>query len=184
MPNYKIIGVDPGTQLCGYGILEVVNKKIRLLDLGVINLTKKKTHQEKLQSIYHQIQAEIATYKPKCMAVEAPFFGKNVQAMLKLGRAQGSAIVAGMNMGLEVTEYSPKKIKQSVTGNGNASKEQVAAMLESILNISLKGKYLDATDALGAAVCHFYQSNSPIPSSDGNSWEKFLKNNPNRLKQF
>ncbi len=184
MPNYKIIGVDPGTKMCGYGILEVINKKIRLIDLGVINLTSKKTHQEKLQTIYHQVQAEIATYKPTCMAVEAPFFGKNVQSMLKLGRAQGSAIVAGMNMGLEVEEYSPKKIKQSVTGNGNASKEQVAAMLESILNISLEGKMLDATDALGAAVCHFYQSNSILGKSDGKSWSKFLKNNPGRVKQF
>ena len=181
---YKIIGVDPGTQMCGYGILEVANKKIRLIDSGVINLKKYETHQEKLLHIFKQIQSEIKTYNPKCMAVEAPFFGKNVQSMLKLGRAQGSAIVAGMSMGLEVFEYAPKKIKQSVTGNGNASKEQVAAMLGNILEISLEGKYSDATDALGAAVCHFYQSSSPLANIKGKSWGSFLKNNPDKIKHF
>ena len=181
---YKIIGVDPGTKMCGYGILEVNKKKIRLIDSGVINLSKYKTHQEKLLHIYKQIRIEIKTYEPECMAVEAPFYGKNVQSMLKLGRAQGSAIVAGMSMGLEVFEYAPKKIKQSVTGNGNASKEQVAAMLGSILNISLEGKYSDATDALGAAVCHFYQSSSPLANLKGKSWGSFLKDNPDRVKQF
>jgi len=181
---YKIIGVDPGTQMCGYGIIEVINKKLRLIDSGVINLKKYETHQEKLLQIYEQVQSEIRTYNPKSMAVEAPFFGKNVQSMLKLGRAQGSAIVAGMNMGLDVSEYAPKKIKQSVTGNGNASKEQVAAMLGSILGISLEGKYNDATDALGAAVCHYYQSTSPLANIKGKSWGSFLKDNPGRLKQF
>ena len=135
-------------------------------------------------SIFKNLNFEIQTYKPICMAVEAPFYGKNVQSMLKLGRAQGAAIVAAMSCNIKVAEYSPKKIKQSVTGNGNASKEQVKAMLSSILRVSLEGKQLDATDALGAAVCHYYQASSPLTGLKGGSWESFIKNNPDKIKKI
>ena len=181
---YTILGVDPGTQFTGYGIIEVYKKELRILDSGVINLTKFESHQEKLLSIFKNLNFEIQTYKPICMAVEAPFYGKNVQSMLKLGRAQGAAIVAAMSCNIKVAEYSPKKIKQSVTGNGNASKEQVKAMLSSILRVSLEGKQLDATDALGAAVCHYYQASSPLTGLKGGSWESFIKNNPDKIKKI
>ena len=159
---FAILGVDPGTQFTGYGIIEVYKKELRLLDSGIINLTQIEGHHEKLLSIFKNLNFEIQTYKPVCMAVEAPYYGKNVQSMLKLGRAQGAAITAAMSCNIDVTEYSPKKIKQSITGNGNASKEQVSAMLSSILKISMEGKKLDETDALGVAVCHYYQALSLI----------------------
>jgi len=180
---FTILGVDPGTQYTGYGIIEVYRKELRLLDSGVINLTGMETHQEKILSIFKNINFEIQSYKPIAMAVEAPFYGKNVQSMLKLGRAQGAAIVAAMSCNIEVTEYSPKKIKQSITGNGNASKEQVCAMLSSILKVSLEGQPLDATDALGAAVCHYYQASSPLAGLKGGSWASFIKNNPGKIKK-
>jgi len=181
---YTILGVDPGTQYTGYGIIEVYKKELRLLDSGVITLTQMENHHEKLLSIFKNINFEIQTYKPICMAVEAPFYGKNVQSMLKLGRAQGAAITAAMSCDIDVVEYSPKKIKQSITGNGNASKEQVSAMLSSILKISLEGKKLDETDALGAAVCHYYQASSPLAGMKGGSWESFIKNNPEKVKKI
>ncbi len=180
---FTILGVDPGTQYTGYGVIEVYRKELRLLDSGVINLTSMETHQEKLLSIFKNINFEIQTYKPIAMAVEAPFYGKNVQSMLKLGRAQGAAIVAAMSCNIEVQEYAPKKIKQSITGNGNASKEQVCAMLSNILKVSLDGRKLDETDALGAAVCHYYQASSPLAGLKGGSWESFIKNNPGKIKK-
>jgi len=180
---FTILGVDPGTQYTGYGVIEVYKKEIRLIDSGIVNLTSFETHQEKLLSIFKNINFEIQSYKPIAMAVEAPFYGKNVQSMLKLGRAQGAAIVAAMSCNVDVQEYSPKKIKQSITGNGNASKEQVCAMLSSILKVSLEDKKLDETDALGAAVCHYYQASSPLAGLKGRSWESFLKQNPNKIKK-
>ena len=141
---------------------------------------------KKLQLIYNTVSGLIIKYKPDVFAIEAPFFGKNVQSMLKLGRAQGVAIAAAMRHGLEVTEYSPKKIKQSVTGNGNASKEQVLKMLQRLLQFEDAPKYLDASDALAVAVCHYFQGNSAVPTSTAKSkakgWEDFLKNNPGRIK--
>lgn len=179
---YKILGVDPGTNILGYAVLEVDNQTTKLISFGVIKLKGEEDHQHKLKEIYLQLQEIIESFLPKYMAVEAPFYGKNVQSMLKLGRAQGVAIAAGITMGLEIQEYSPKKIKQSVTGNGNASKEQVAAMLESILKIKIKSEYVDATDALATAYCHFNQLGGLSGGKKKYSgWSAFIKENPSKL---
>jgi len=180
-----ILGIDPGTTILGYGIIKAEGRKISLLALGVLHLEKYNDHHLKLQRIFERCIELIDGFHPDELAVEAPFFGKNVQSMLKLGRAQGVAIAAALSRQLPVMEYAPRKIKQSITGNGSASKEQVAAMLQQTLKISesdMPAK-LDATDGLAAAVCHFYQSNSPL--QDGKSytgWKSFLANNPGRLK--
>lgn len=180
--EYKILGVDPGTNLLGYAVLVVSGKKISLQTMGVLRLQSYDDHITKLKEIYLQLQEIIETYLPSQMSIEAPFYGKNVQSMLKLGRAQGVAMAAGITMGLEITEYSPKKIKQSVTGNGNASKEQVAAMLEGILSIKIAAGPLDATDALAAAVTHYNQSSGPLGGKKNyKDWGSFLKDNPTRL---
>lgn len=179
--TYRILGVDPGTNLLGFAILEVKQKKLSMLEMGVIHLHKLGDQHLKLKRIFNRIQAIIDTYQPREMAIEAPFFGKNVQSMLKLGRAQGVAMAAAITKDVQITEYSPKKIKQSVTGNGNAAKEQVAAMLSNILNVDFGDHYLDASDALGAAVCHYYQSQSPFTGKKKyNDWSGFLKDNPDR----
>lgn len=180
--KYRILGIDPGTNILGYAVIEIENKKISLVEMGVVTMNKFDSHQMKLKHIFERLQAIIDRHHPNEMAIEAPFFGKNVQSMLKLGRAQGVAIAAAMTKGLEMSEYSPKSIKKSVTGNGNASKEQVAAMLANILKQKLDGEYLDATDALGAAVCHFYQSGNPLSGQKKYSgWGSFLKDNPDKI---
>ncbi len=180
-----ILGIDPGTIVMGYGLIHVINNKPSLLSLGVIKLEKFDEHADRLKKIFERVIGLIDEYKPDELAIEAPFFGKNVQSMLKLGRAQGVAIAAALSKNIPMTEYSPKKIKMSITGNGNASKEQVAAMLERILNFKHESKYLDATDALGAAVCHYFQSK---PTTTGikksyTGWDAFLKDNPKRKAQ-
>ena len=178
---YRILGIDPGTNLLGYAILEVHGRQLAPKELGVVKMTHLKTHQEKLKKIFERLQALIDVHAPSSMAIEAPFFGKNVQAMLKLGRAQGVAIAAGMTKNVPVTEYAPRKIKQSVTGKGNASKEQVQAMLEQILKFPLADHYLDATDALATALCHHYQSGNPLAGTKRyTGWEAFLTDNPGR----
>lgn len=177
----RILGIDPGTNLLGFAVIEVEGEHIEVLEIGVLHLKDKEEHTEKLKEIFLEIQAIIERYLPGELAIEAPFFGKNVQSMLKLGRAQGVAMAAGMTMGLKITEYSPKKVKQSVTGNGNAAKEQVADMLCRMLAIQ-PGKFpLDATDALSVAVCHHYQSGRPVSSKKG-GWKSFIKENPGRVK--
>jgi crossover junction endodeoxyribonuclease RuvC len=179
--TYRLLGVDPGTNLLGYAIIEIHSKKPSLLDMGVIYAGKFDTHQEKLKHIFERLQSIISIYHPREMAIEAPFYGKNPQSMLKLGRAQGVAIAAAMTKGVDITEYAPRKIKQSVTGKGNSSKEQVAAMLGSILNFKPDEYYLDATDALAAALCHFYQSGSLLKGQKRyNDWSSYLKDNPQR----
>ena len=181
--KYRLLGVDPGTNIMGYAVIEIEGKKMRLIEMGVIKMDHLKEHQHKLKRIFLRLKEIIFNHKPSEMAIEAPFFGKNVQSMLKLGRAQGVAIAAAITSDVEVTEYSPRKIKQSVTGNGNASKEQVAAMLVTILNKSVKGKTLDATDALATAVCHYYQSTSRLSGKKRyNGWGDYLKDNPNKTK--
>lgn len=179
---YRLLGIDPGTNVLGYAVVEVQSKKtVKVLELGVVSMGHMKDAYSKLGKIFERIVTIIEVYKPKEMAIEAPFFGKNVQSMLKLGRAQGVSIAAGISQGLEVVEYSPKKIKQSVTGNGNSAKEQVAAMLEMTLKVDLSDHYLDATDALATAMCHFYQSNSALGGKKRYSdWGSFLKDNPGR----
>jgi crossover junction endodeoxyribonuclease RuvC len=181
--SYKILGVDPGTNILGYAVLEVDGRQLKVLSFGVFRLEKFKDHHEKLKEIFLQLQEIIETYLPSQLAIEAPFYGKNVQSMLKLGRAQGVAMAAAMTMGLEIEEYAPKKIKQSVTGNGNASKEQVAAMLESILRIKITTVHLDATDALGAAVCHYNQTSGVLGGGKKHSgWAAYIKENPDKVK--
>ncbi len=154
-----------------------------LINLGIVHIGKETDPYKKLHKIFERTRKLIETYKPTEMAIEAPFYGKNVQSMLKLGRAQGVAIAAGMDSGLPVFEYAPKKIKQSITGNGNASKEQVAAMLKNLFKYEENPKYLDATDALSVAVCHHFQSGSKL-SGDSNykGWGAFIKANPDRAK--
>ncbi len=155
----------------------------RVQDIGTLKLTHLPDHQTKLKEIFLQLQEIIETYLPSSMAIESPFFGKNVQSMLKLGRAQGVAMAAAMTMGVDITEYSPKKIKQSITGNGNASKEQLAAMLKNMLDFTVSEHYLDATDALGVALCHYHQiSRGGITVGKSKNWKNFIKENPSRVK--
>ena len=187
--TYRILGVDPGTVKMGYALLEINGSQMKSVDIGVIFLDAHSDHPTRLLKILERLQSIITTYKPTIMAVEAPFYAKNVQSMLKLGRAQGVAIAVGMDKGLDIFEYSPRKIKQSVTGNGDASKEQVAFLLQSQLKVDLAGQLLDATDALAVAVCHFYQNGkiststtkTPVKKSK-TTWKNFLADNPDRLK--
>ncbi|SHM23892.1 Holliday junction endonuclease RuvC [Chitinophaga jiangningensis] len=177
-----ILGIDPGTLVMGYGLILAEGKKVSLIEMDVLKLSRHKDHYERLQAIHSSIAGLIIKHKPDCFAIEAPFFGKNVQSMLKLGRAQGVAIATAMHAGLAVTEYSPKKVKQSVTGNGNADKEQVWLMLQRILKISDKPAYYDATDALAVAVCHFYQDSNPLAGlTKSKGWEQFLAQHPERI---
>jgi len=184
LKNSKIIGIDPGTNVLGFAIIDCEGKTPIVKDIGVIKLNKIEDHYTKLKEIYLQLQEIIETHLPGQMAIESPFFGKNVQSMLKLGRAQGVAIAAAITMGIDITEYSPKKIKLSITGNGNASKEQVAAMLNNRLKFTINEYYLDATDALATAVCHYQQiSGGQVSKSKTNSWKKFMKENPGRIRK-
>ncbi len=180
-----ILGIDPGTVVLGYGLIEITGTTLKLLEMDILRPGATEDPYRKLQLIYNTVSGLIIKYKPDVFAIEAPFFGKNVQSMLKLGRAQGVAIAAAMRHGLDVTEYSPKKIKQSVTGNGNASKEQVLKMLQRLLSFSEDPRYFDASDALAVAVCHYFQERTYTPSTGikVNGWDDFLKKNPSRLKK-
>ncbi len=179
-----ILGIDPGTIIMGYGLIAVDGNKISLVELGVLKPGKVKDSYKKLQLIFNTVSGLITKYEPDSFAIEAPFFGKNVQSMLKLGRAQGVAIAAAMRHGLDVTEYSPKKVKQSITGNGNADKEQVMHMLQHLLDFKDSNKYYDATDALAVAVCHHFQDNAVLKTAGKKvkGWDEFIKNNPGRIK--
>ncbi len=164
----------------GYGVIHIKQKKIELISLGTVNLSKIDDQHIKLKHIFESTLELIETYKPDDMAIEAPFFGKNVQSMLKLGRAQGVAIAAALHRRISITEYSPKKIKQSITGNGNSSKEQVSAMLQSLLSMKTKPSSLDATDGLAAAVCHYFQNNISSGKKKYSGWEAFVSSHPER----
>lgn len=178
-----ILGIDPGTNVLGYGLIKIVGNNMHYIAMDVINLQKTSDGYAKLKRIFTEVSILIEKYKPTELSIEAPFYGKNVQSMLKLGRAQGVAIAAALSHNLEVHEYAPKKIKQSITGSGAASKEQLAKMLQSILGIKELPKYLDATDGLAAAVCHYYQnSNKTISGKSYGSWETFVSQNSNRIK--
>tara|TARA_B100001093_G_scaffold73590_1_gene64265 strand:- start:49 stop:606 length:558 start_codon:yes stop_codon:yes gene_type:complete len=176
-----ILGIDPGTTIMGFGLIKVENNKMELIQLNELILKKYKDHYLRLKYIFARTIELIDQYNPDEIAIEAPFFGKNVQSMLKLGRAQGVAMAAGLSREISITEYSPKKIKMSITGNGNASKEQVAKMLQQLLSIKELPKNLDSTDGLAAAVCHFYNSDKKIFENKYNSWDSFIKQNPNRI---
>jgi crossover junction endodeoxyribonuclease RuvC len=169
----------------GYGLVKVQGSHITLLEMGVLQPGKVKDSYKKLQLIFNTVSGLITKYQPDTFAIEAPFFGKNVQSMLKLGRAQGVAIAAAMRHGLEVTEYSPKKVKQSITGNGNAAKEQVMKMLQQILAFKETPRHLDATDALAVAVCHYFQQKA-LPEGKNNKltgWNDFIAKNPGRVRK-
>lgn len=176
-----ILGIDPGTTVMGYGIIHLQGKKMKMLNFGIIQLNKLPSHPDKLKRIFERLDGIIKEYKPDEMAIEAPFFGKNVQSMLKLGRAQGVAIAAAISHNLPFEEYSPRRIKQAITGSGASSKEQVAIMLQQLLNFDDLPKYLDATDGLAVAVCHHYSKGiGEHNKSKNSSWGSFIKNNPNR----
>jgi crossover junction endodeoxyribonuclease RuvC len=176
-----ILGVDPGTTIMGYGVILCKGNKMELVDLGVVRMEKLENQALKLKKIFEETTALAAKHMPDEFSIEAPFFGKNVQSMLKLGRAQGVSIAAALYRDIPIFEYSPKKIKMSITGNGNASKEQVAKMLQQLLSIKELPKLLDATDGLAAAVCHHFQSGSAgSPAAKYNGWGAFISKNPER----
>lgn len=183
-----ILGIDPGSNVMGFGLVKIIGSKIELIQFGSLNFSKEKDHYIKLKKIHSGISEIIKEYMPDELAIEAPFFGKNVQSMLKLGRAQGVCITAALERDIPIFEYAPKRIKQSITGSGNSSKEQVAKMIVNVLNIKQEITNLDATDALGAALCHYYSkgkvsgSNGKNSNSKKGNWDQFIKNNPDRLK--
>ncbi|CAL65062.1 crossover junction endodeoxyribonuclease RuvC [Christiangramia forsetii KT0803] len=177
-----ILGIDPGTTIMGFGLIKVENKKMSFIQMNELQLSKYKDHYVKLKLIFERTIELIDNYHPDEIAIEAPFFGKNVQSMLKLGRAQGVAMAAGLSREVPITEYLPKKIKMAITGNGNASKEQVARMLQSQLNIGKLPKNLDATDGLAAAVCHFYNSGKTEIGKSYTGWDAFVKQNPKKIR--
>lgn len=180
-----IIGIDPGTNVMGYGVIGVNGKKPSLIALGVVKLNKFESHYLRLRRIFERVLGLVEEYLPDEMAIEAPFFGKNVQSMLKLGRAQGVAMAAALSRDIPITEYEPRKIKMAITGNGAASKEQVRELLRRMLSISenqLADLGLDATDGLAAALCHFYESSRPAIASGPKSWKDFIAKNPDKVK--
>lgn len=181
-----IIGIDPGTNVMGYAILGVKGKKPAMIAMGVIQLDKFESHYLRLRRIYDRVLGLVEQYLPDEMAIEAPFFGKNVQSMLKLGRAQGVAMAAALSRDIPITEYEPRKIKMAITGNGAASKEQVKELLRRILDIPEENMLpqLDATDALGAALCHFYESAKPAVARGASSWKSFIAAHPDRVKKL
>lgn len=185
------MGIDPGTIVMGYGIISVSKSKISLIEMGVLQLSKYADHSERLHLIFKKTESLIRLHSPNAMAIEAPFFGKNVQSMLKLGRAQGVAIAAGMANGLHAVEYAPRKIKQSITGRGNATKEQVWEILQHTMKMEGDIRFLDAADAVAVAVCHYYQQKSILPDkntektkkpSKKKDWASFIAQNPDRIK--
>ncbi len=181
-----ILGVDPGTRIMGYGVIAVSGSELRLIQYGVIRLEKLPSHESKLKRIFERITGIIEEYLPDEMAIEAPFYGENVQSMLKLGRAQGVAMAAALAKEVSIVEYLPKKVKQSVTGNGNANKEQVAYMLEKLFNQKLEKEFYDATDAVGVAVCHFMHGKTKALTGSGSSkkgWAAFVSENKDRVKK-
>ena len=180
-----ILGIDPGTIVMGYGIIRIEGKKPVLEAMGVLQLNKYENHYVRLKKIFERVLSLIDQYHPDELAIEAPFFGKNVQSMLKLGRAQGTAISAALSRDIPIFEYAPLKIKMSITGNGQASKEQVAGMLQRILHISKDNMLpqLDATDGLAAALCHFLQSNNPVSDKKYSGWKDFIAKNPGKVKE-
>jgi|TARA_B100001093_G_scaffold301682_1_gene287743 crossover junction endodeoxyribonuclease RuvC len=182
MEEKIILGIDPGTTIMGFGLIKVKEKKMSLILMNELNLTKYKDHYLKLKLIFERTISLIESYNPDEIAIEAPFFGKNIQSMLKLGRAQGVAMAAGLTREIPIQEYSPKKIKMSITGNGNASKEQVAKMLQSLLKIEKLPKNLDSTDGLAAAVCHFYNSQNSFGEKKYSGWASFVKNNQQKIR--
>ncbi len=193
--SYRILGIDPGTNYMGYGVIQIQGREVKSVVLGAIDLHKIKDPYEKLRHIFERVTALVVEYGPREVALESPFFGENVQSMLKLGRAQGVAMAAALSQGLSVAEYAPTRIKQSITGRGSATKEQIASLIAQMLKVDVSGMKLDATDGMAVALCHYYCISSPInrasTQSSGKgraipkqgksaSWEQFLSRNPDR----
>ena len=179
-----ILGIDPGTNILGYGVICIDSKGPHYVDMGVFDLRKITDPFEKLANIFAGVSELLEIHKPDELAVESPFYGKNAQVILKLGRAQGAALTAAVMKGIPVAEYAPRKAKIAICGNGAASKEQVAMMIQKTLKVDLDPKYLDATDALAIALCHHYQLNNPLAGMAGKTdWKKFLAENPDRIKK-
>lgn len=184
MPQERIIlGIDPGTTVMGYGVIKVDGNNVKLVTLGVLELHKYGDHYLKLQKIFERVVQLVESYHPDELAIEAPFYGKNVQSMLKLGRAQGVAMAAALSRSVPIFEYAPLKIKQAITGNGRASKEQVALLLKQLLKLKEIPEYLDATDGLAAAYCHFLQNQKLKLTGGVKSWKEFMNKNPGRIKK-
>ena len=184
MDKKTIIGIDPGTNLLGYGVILVDKKSVHYVDMGVLDMRKEKDHFLKLNRIFEGVGQIMDRYAPDDMAIEAPFYGKNVQSMLKLGRAQGAAIAAAIHRQIPVFEYAPRKVKMAITGRGDASKEQVKLLMEKTLHQSFEAKFLDASDALAIAMCHFYQLTSPLTdTSSSRNWKSFVEAHPGRVKE-
>ena len=183
--DHIIMGIDPGTNVMGYGLLGVSRGKPAMITMGVIELSKIGDHYMRLRRIYDRVLGIVEEFLPDELAIEAPFFGKNVQSMLKLGRAQGVAMAAALAREVPITEYEPRKIKMAITGNGGASKEQVQEMLRRELSIPRENllPQLDATDALAAALCHFYESRKPAVAKGASSWKAFIAAHPEKVKQ-
>ena len=191
-PSKIILGIDPGTLVMGYGLILCTGPRLTLIEMGVLKLSAKKDAYQRLQLIHKKVTELITLHQPHDFAIEAPFFGKNVQSMLKLGRAQGVAIASAMNAGIPVTEYSPKKVKQSITGNGNSEKEQVWKMLQTLLSLDQEIQAYDASDALAVAVCHHFQhkissriagpANQEKPGKKAGGWEAFIRENPGKVR--
>ena len=181
MSEKIILGIDPGTTVMGFGLIQVKGKKMELIVIDELLLSKYDSHYLRLKKIFEKTIQIIESYQPDEIAIEAPFFGKNVQSMLKLGRAQGVAMAVGLSREIPITEYAPKKIKMAITGNGNASKEQVAKMLQNLLKLKKLPKNLDATDGLAAAVCHFYNAGKQSSQTNYSGWAAFVKKNPDKV---
>lgn len=179
-----ILGIDPGTTIMGYGVIRVRGKSVEMVEMGALHLSKYKDHAVKLKRIYDRCSALIEAHAPDHMAVEAPFFGKNVQSMLKLGRAQGVALAAALAKDIPIAEYAPRKVKQSITGSGAASKEQVAAMVARTLLIPISDlpKELDATDGVAVALCHHFQLSSPRMQTGYSGWKAFIADQGERVR--
>jgi len=181
LPDKVILGIDPGTNIMGYGVIAVTRRDIALQAAGIIRLDNLSNHALKLKTIFEKTLQLVRSFSPDELSIEAPFFGKNVQSMLKLGRAQGVAMAAALHCGVPIFEYSPKKIKMAVTGNGNASKEQVASMLQHLIGFEEAPKYLDATDGLAAAVCHHLQPAGSAGPKRSRGWKSFITEHPEKV---
>ena len=180
--NKTILGIDPGSNIMGYGVLKIIKSKPQIVAIGVIKTSGFTGHYQKLSHIFNRTLHLVDEYKPDETALEAPFFGKNVQSMLKLGRAQGVAMAASLYRGIPIFEYAPLRIKQAITGNGSATKEQVAYFLKQMFNLEITPNDLDATDGLATAVCHFLQLKNPVSDRSFKNWEEFIRKNPDRVK--
>lgn len=182
-PSRIILGIDPGTNIMGYGLIDASSSNLNIISMGIIDLRKFKDHYLKLSYIYDRTKMLVEQYAPDELAIEAPFFGKNVQSMLKLGRAQGVAMAAALSYKIPIYEYAPLKVKLSITGNGSASKEQVAGMLIKMFGLDNQPSFLDATDGLAVAICHYYQSINPLETKKScDTWSEFINKNPDRLR--